>query len=156
MSRASRGQTSVHVLLVLGPLLVLAGFLVHDYVALEQSIVEERLRKDLAALREAVARFQEEHPGVTPGVAHGEARESRFVHHLARKTLPDGQPDPAGSCGPYLGAGIPPNPINGLDSVLLTTDDRPNDSTGWLFHLPTGRVYANCTGLGADGALFDY
>ncbi len=105
------------------------------------------LATDLRFLNGASKRFREQHNGRMPGLDEdSNVDEERLVRQLTLPTDARGQVLPGGPCGPYLKAGIPPNPWNGsADVKIVSTASLPatDDSSGWMFHVPTGQFTSN-------------
>ena len=110
--RRTQGFTLFELLIVLGLLVVIAGVTVPQYFYATAESKEQALLTDLDAVRQAIQQYKEDHDGAWPGTHAGAASETTFVRHLTRRSDARGNPDSNGAFGPYLSAGIPPNPFN--------------------------------------------
>ncbi len=154
-----RGTVVVDLGIVLVMLGVLAFALVAQHRCLGMETRELALRGDLQVVRQAIESYRADHGGLFPAGAEGESRDSAFIRQLLRKSQQSGAPDPNGECGPYLKAALPPNPFNGMSSVLFldTQEVQPTETTGWIYHVKTGHFRANSRRLGSNGKpLYEY
>jgi hypothetical protein len=123
----------------------------------------------LASLRQALASYRIDHgewPGWEP--RPGEGPRPACSEWLVRQlTLPSdetgetaAEPSPVHRFGPYLGGGIPANPVNGLATIRvlgeaeawpLTADDR----TGWIYDARSGVLKMNSQGA-SEGSRVRY
>ncbi len=120
----------------------------------------ERLCTELDRFRAAIVDYYADHgvlPGYVPGQsrvrAHGRASEKQFTLQLTRNTNGWGQPGSGVRYpfDPVLWEGVPVNPVNGLDTVLVLDDETEFESeadgtTGWTYKPLTGELRANCRG----------
>jgi hypothetical protein len=130
----------------------LGGALVPAFFHARVEIRRSALATDLRFLNGASKRFRDQHAGKVPGIDEdSNVDEERLVRQLTLPTDARGQVLPGGPFGPYLKAGIPPNPWNGSSDVkIVSTAALPaiDGSTGWVFHVPTGQFVSNAR----DGA----
>ncbi len=122
------------------------GLLLPSYKEARRQAVERALDADLSALNGAVDAFQRDHAGAMPGRDADAVRADLLVRQLTLPTASDGMPHEKGSFGPYLRAGMPPNPLDGVDDVRIVAKGNlpdPDGNGGWLFHVPTGRFHSN-------------
>ena len=121
----------------------LGGALVPAFFHARVEIRRSALATDLRFLNGASKRFRDQHSGKVPGIDEdSNVDEERLVRQLTLPTDARGQVLPGGPFGPYLKAGIPPNPWNGSSDVkIVSTAALPpiDGSTGWVFHVPTGQ-----------------
>ncbi len=123
-----------------------AGILVPSFREAQRESRELALATDLSALQLAVEAYQKDHAGQLPGSDGLIVRAELLVQQLTLPTSPDGAIHEGGGCGPYLRAGIPPNPLDGIDEIrVVTVGSVPaaDGSGGWIFHPPSGRFHAN-------------
>jgi len=111
------------------------------------------LHHSVATLRQAIARYAEEHGGVYPGATDGTA--ATFIAQLTLFTNEAGDVsttrDEAHPYGPYLPDGIPPAPFGAhknSTAVWIDTKHTPPivDETigaGWLYNPHTGEIVVN-------------
>ena len=155
--RCNQGFTLIELLIVVGFLVLVAGVTVPQYFRATAQSREEALVTDLEAVRRAIRQYTEDHHGALPGTHGGACSETTFVRHLTRRSDARGNPANNGAFGPYLSAGIPPNPFNGLDTVDVvgTAEMPPPDGmTGWRYLAATGEFRANIAGTAPSGARF--
>ena len=117
------------------------------------------LHHSAAALRQAIARYADEHDGVYPGATDGTA--ATFIAQLTLFTNEAGDVsttrDEAHPYGPYLADGIPPAPFGAhknSTAVWIDTMHTPPivDETigaGWLYNPHTGEIVVNAGPLHA-------
>lgn len=148
VAKSGRPHTSKALLLVL--LLVsggLAGVLVPDFFRAQRQLRRAALATDLRMMNEAAKQFREQHNGRIPGIDDdSNVDEERLVRQLTLPTDARGQVLPGGPFGPYLKAGLPPNPWNASNGVrIVSTATLPaaDGTTGWIFHVPTGQFVSN-------------
>jgi type II secretory pathway pseudopilin PulG len=129
--------------LILGALsaLTLPGF-----ERLERDLSQREHALDLETLNSALARYRADHGGRLPGQNDGEWDRVRVTRQLTLPTDADGNLHPEGRCGPYLEAGVPPNPLNGSAEIRIELGSAlpsPDGSTGWTLHVPTAAFVSN-------------
>jgi hypothetical protein len=125
----------------------LAVALVPAYFKAGAEMRRTALATDLRFLNGASKRYRDDHVGRVPGLDDDSNVDGdRLVRQLTLPTDARGQVQPAGSFGPYLKTGIPPNPWNGSNGVkIVSTAALPSadDTTGWAYHVPTGQFVSN-------------
>lgn len=125
----------------------LAGALVPAYFKAGAEMRRTALATDLRFLNGASKRYRDDHVGRVPGLDDDSNVDGeRLVRQLTLPTDARGQVQPAGTFGPYLKTGIPPNPWNGSNGVkIVSTAALPSadDTTGWTYHVPTGQFVSN-------------
>ncbi len=152
--RRQNGFSLIEFLILVSLLAVLAGVTVPQYFRLQEESEEAALITDLAAVRDAISLYQKEHDQLPPGVLNGESSENTFVRHLTLRTDARGLVETAAPLGPYLPAGIPANPFNRMRTVKIITEGdspRADDSTGWIYHVPSVSFFANSTASSTKG-----
>jgi type II secretory pathway pseudopilin PulG len=136
------------VVTILSLLVVIAmgGLLLPRYRATERLLRERALAADLDHLNDALQRYTKEHGGTMPGMQDGFVDHDLMLRQLTLPSTTDGAIAPNGPCGPYLAAGVPPNPWNDsaeIKVVTATTLPPPDGTTGWILHVPSGRILSN-------------
>jgi type II secretory pathway pseudopilin PulG len=142
-SRRLRGFT---ILVALGVLLTTAGVLFPEFRAAERAAQARALAVDLDALNDAVDAFRRDHGDAPPGRDGDLWRAELLLRQLTMPTARDGSIHERGSFGPYLRAGIPRNPLDGVADVRIVPIGPvpgPDGNGGWLFHAPTARFHSN-------------
>jgi type II secretory pathway pseudopilin PulG len=123
-----------------------SGLLWPAYQEARRESVDRALDADLSALNGAVDAFKRDHAGAMPGRDGDAVRADLLMRQLTLPTAGDGMPHEKGSYGPYLRAGLPPNPLDQVDDVRIVAKGgvpEPDGNGGWLFHVPTGRFHSN-------------
>ena len=164
-SQKQQGFTLVEILIVVIILAILAGVVIPQFSSSTDEAKLAVLRSDLKAMRGAVELYYHQHNSVYPGGRTsnyaGHATNDRwFVDQLTLYTDVRGEAvavkDATHKYGPYLKKGIPVNPFNDLNTVIIDkmvaeVDNAAVDSgSGWKFYTLTGRLIAN------DGAHGNY
>jgi len=125
----------------------LGGALVPAYFKAGSEMRRTALATDLRFMNGASKRYRDDHVGRMPGLDDDSNVDGdRLVRQLTLPTDARGQVQPGGAFGPYLRAGIPPNPWNGSNGVkIVSTAALPaaDDTTGWVYHVPTGQFVSN-------------
>ena len=168
------GFTLLELLIVVITLGVLAAILMPSPGPSAQQARADSLRRELAALRNAVERYQLEHGGRYPG-EYSEAdgtspsttpagAAAALVAQLTAHSDALGRTSPTRGggfkFGPYVAHGaIPPNPFLAgagaaqvsvdISAMGLTAPPRAGGTSGWKFYLRTGLLVAN------DGVVLD-
>jgi len=159
-----KGFTLVEILIVVIIMAILAGVMIPQFTSSSDEAKLSTLRTDLVAMRAAIELYYIQHKSTYPGAntsnygGHTTAAEY-FVDQLTLYTDIDGEAvavkDGTHKYGPYVKHGIPVNPFDDSDTVVVdtTTDDlsaaAPDDTGGWIFFTITGQFFAN------DGAHGD-
>jgi type II secretory pathway pseudopilin PulG len=134
--------TWLSVLVLLGT----GGLLVPQYRATERRLRERALAVDLEFLNQAVRKYADQHGGSLPGLQDGIVDPDLLRRQLTLPSTSDGAITPNGPCGPYLKAGIPPNPWNDSSEIKVVTATAlppPDGTTGWVLHVPSRRILPN-------------
>ena len=125
----------------------LGGALVPAYFKAGSEMRRTALATDLRFMNGASKRYRDDHVGRMPGLDDDSNVDGdRLVRQLTLPTDARGQVQPGSAFGPYLRAGIPPNPWNGSNGVkIVSTAALPaaDDTTGWVYHVPTGQFVSN-------------
>lgn len=153
----SQGFSRYELLIVLATMMVLAGVLGPQFLNLQSEHQEENLVTDLSFIRSALYQYQLDHQGLAAGTLDQEASERHLNRQLVGKTRLDGAASPDGEFGPYLPAGLPPNPFSGLYSVRISTEPAvplADETTGWIYHPPSGTFLPNLRGEAPSGKAF--
>jgi type II secretory pathway pseudopilin PulG len=147
--RAARFVTIVSLLVLLGT----GGMLVPQFNQTRRQLRERALQVDLDCLNQAVKRYATDHGGTLPGLEDGMISPDMLRRQLTLPSTTDGEITPNGPFGPYLKAGIPPNPWNDSSEMKVVTAPNlppPDGTTGWVLHvpggvmrLPNGRIASN-------------
>ena len=155
------GFSLLELLIALAIVAVLAGMALPALQGISTDAEETALEQQLQRVRTAVEFYSFQHDQENPGMDPSTASWSStiFANQLVLASDLDGYTASAGTTGypygPYLSDGIPENPINGLNTVLLVgpggSFTNADDSTGWVYWADTGEFRANCTGNSSDG-----
>jgi len=127
------------------------------------------LADDLRVIRMQLGVYKSQHLDVPPGYPDGDPTkaptEEAFVLHMTKASNAQGQTNEPGTpgfdYGPYLRE-IPPNPINGKNSVQVMGDDEQfpvegDDSHGWVYQPAAMLFKGDCPGADDKGkSYFDY
>ena len=155
------GFTIIEVMVTAVIVLLLAGMLVPNLGRTVQEAQETAVVQDLERMRRATEFYAFQHDDVLPGVdAFGVWLPATFVAQLQTASDRDGNTAPAGTVGfpygPYLETGIPENPYNGLNTVMVVAPGfvfaAPDNTTGWVFLADSGALRANTPGTTVSGA----
>jgi type II secretory pathway pseudopilin PulG len=143
---ASPRLTRVLTLLSLLVLAAMGGLLVPQLRSTERRLRDRALEADLRVLNQALKGYCDDHASNLPGLEDGALDQDLMRRQLTLPSTPDGTIAPNGPCGPYLKAGIPPNPWNGLSELKVVTTASvppPDGTTGWIVHVPSQRILSN-------------
>ena len=130
---------------------------------LEGAAVSYQAQDALTELRAAVIAYMQDH-GVFPGYTPGRRLQQLLggISMLDLRGQLRGWSDERGYStyvwtpryryGPYLLYGMPTNPLNGLDTVMMIPDSvdfpsAPNGETGWIYKPENGEVRLNSSGF---------
>lgn len=171
MSRVPSSQggfTLVELLIVVVILGILAGIVLPSFNTSTEDAKVSSTIQNLQSLRAAVDLFKVQHNESYPGypVSGGTPTEALFRDQLTLQSKKDRSTAALGTAGyplgPYLKTGVPPNPFNGLDTVMMIADGgvmptAGDDTTGWVFKAQTGELKANSSVTTAEGKdVWDY
>jgi general secretion pathway protein G len=162
----TKAFTLVEILIVVIVLGILAAIVLPQFSDASAVARASMLADDLRVVRTQVEVFKAQHSGVSPGYPNCDRNqtptEQAFVDYMTGASDSAGNLNPPGrSYGPYLRE-MPPNPVNGKNSVLVLHDgaalpDAADDSHGWIFQPSTLVLKAGCTGVDDKGkSYFDY
>jgi len=140
--RAARFVTVLSLLVLFGT----GGMLYPQFLTTKRQLRERALQVDLDFLNSALKRYTADHNGALPGLEDGLISQDMLRRQLTLPSAEDGEITPNGPCGPYLKAGIPPNPWNDSSEIKVVTSPAlppPDGTTGWVMHVPSGRIVSN-------------
>lgn len=160
-SNTRNGFSLLEVLIALAIVSVLVGMALPSLQGMTQDAEETALEQQLQRVRTAIDFYTFQHDQATPGEDPATASWSATTlsNQLVLASDLDGYTAAAGTAGfpygPYLTDGIPENPINQMNTVLLVgpgaSMNAADDSTGWVFWADTGDFRANSSGTTSDG-----
>jgi general secretion pathway protein G len=165
LMRNQTGFTLVEILIVIIILGILAGVVIPQFTSSSEDAKLSTLTTNLRVLRSAVLLYHIQHNKTYPGAKDSNfnghaAKEEWFVDQLTLYTDAKGEAvsvkDATHKYGPYLKSGIPVNPFDDSNAVIV--DNSENDLSlasedgtgGWKFFVLTGQFFAN------DGAHGQY
>ena len=164
--KAAYAFTLVELLIVVMILAILAAFVLPQFSNATQLTRENTMKDDLRFLRTQIGVYMGDHEDAAPGYPNGDTSaapdDTTFVQQLTGFTNQHGgysaSPDPAYPFGPYL-SHIPPNPINGKQTVYLQSGTTPpvpdaGIDAGWIFNPQTEQVIANLPGNDGNGIAY--
>ena len=167
-ARASpRGFTLVEIMIVVTILGIIGAIVLPKFSDASLLARTNTLKDDLRYLRTQIVVFKAQHHDVPPGYPGGDMTAApSAADYLAQMTSATdekcniGVVSAAFRFGPYLSK-MPPNPINGLDTVIVVGNGAalpaPDGSTGWILKPQTQELIANLTGTDTDGVHYaDY
>jgi type II secretory pathway pseudopilin PulG len=123
-----------------------AGLLVPEWNRARRDRSERALAVDLGFLNDALSRYQRDHDGRLPGEDVEGLDGAGVASALCSTTDRAGAVVPGAPLGPYLAPIVPQNPINGSNEILVVTTRAlpvPDDQSGWLLHVASGRFFSN-------------
>ena len=135
---ARRAFSLVEVLIVVAIMATLAAIVVPRFFDSVQDADVAVALNNLQNMRLIIERYRGNHHGRMPAAS---------LHELINRTNAKGEIGTTDEYpyGPYL-TDIPTNPLNGLFSVRVIADSKPNVSEvtgafGWLYHPATGHIF---------------
>lgn len=140
-----QGFTLVEVLLVVVIMAILAATVVSQFNSSTDDAKISSLRFNLNAMRSQIELYKAHHNGAVPAVTSGALPQMTGTTNASGATG-TGTSYPY---GPYLVSGVPANPLTGVKTVTVTTDNPPTAATavgGWFYNETTGGVWANYAG----------
>lgn len=159
VTTSRRGFTLVEVLIVVVILGILAATVLPQFTASTTDAKESALAQNLQTLRSQIELYKFQHNDTYPG--YGSSDPQVFEDQMLLSSDAEGNTGAVGSLpyGPYLTGQLPPNPFNGLRTVMITDSSvdsvEPDNSTGWIYNPSTGRIKANSPGTTQDGEPLD-
>ena len=155
----------VTVVIILAILAMIAIPMTGDTTA---SAGEAALRGNVAALRNAIELFANQHNGNYPAAigdgSNGAGTEAAFVSHLTLYSNAAGAVSSAKSAsypyGPYLKFGVPEvtaGPLKGDSGIVVTNSSTSlaadgTPAAGWKYSYVTGQIICNSSAASSDGA----
>lgn len=162
------GFTLVELLIVVVILGILAGIVMPSFNTSTEDAKVSATIQNLQSLRAGVDLYKVQHSDTYPGypVGGGTPTEALMKDQMSLASKKDGSTAALGSAGfplgPYLKTGVPANPFNGLDTILIIADAAAmptsgDDATGWVFKPKTGELRCNSSVTTTEGKkVFDY
>jgi len=165
----TKAFTLVEVLIVVLILGLLAAIVLPQFSNASAMSRASMLADDLRVLRCQIAVFKAQHIDVAPGYPDCDPTETpteaAFISHMTQSSTAAGAvaaPGTAGyQYGPYM-LKMAPNPVNGLSTVEVLTDDQTfpssaDDSHGYVYQPSTLLLRADSDGVDEQGrAYWDY
>lgn len=165
VTQKQHGFTLVEILIVVIILGILAGLAIPQFSSSSDDAKLQTLRTDLTAMRTAIELYYHSHNSAWPGAVTsnygGHATpEEWFIDQMTLFTDRNGEAvsvkDATHKYGPYLKHGIPVNPFDDSNSIIVDNAETdlaiaaPDGTGGWKIYALTGQVFAN------DGAHDTY
>lgn len=165
----SHAFTLIEILIVIVIIGILGAVVLPKFSDAAHTARENTLKDDLRYLRTQIVVFKAQHKDTPPGYPGGNLlaapTEAVFLEQMT-KTTDDACRVGAGATypfGPYI-AKMPPNPLNGKETVLVVPNGSamppggmPDGSTGWIFKPQTLEIVPNSPGADRDGTAYvDY
>lgn len=165
--RSRAGFTLIEILIVVVILGILAAIVLPQFSNASQTAKQNTLKDDLRYLRTQIIVYKAQHRDVPPGYPGGNRAASPtstdFLSQMTNRTDEGGATGVSAASypfGPYLQK-MPPNPINGKDTIQIVADGQSlpsaDGSTGWIYKAQTQEILPNLTGEDQDGVSYaDY
>lgn len=136
----------VELVIVVVIIAIIAGIAVPRMSSAADNAAKKAVVGSQAALQKAVDLYTIEHEGLLPHVG---ADAKTFYFRLLRLSDLDGTINASGIYGPYIN-GIPPNPINGLNTIRRGGASAGANTHGWHYDTVSGQILPDHLS-GADG-----
>ncbi len=159
-SRTDRsGFTLLEVLITVAILLVLAGMAVPAFQDTVDDARATSTRQELQRVRTAIDYYAFQHQEQLPGWNGASWDEATLRNQLLMASDLNGATAAPGTSGyaygPYLTEGMPANPYNDLETVLVIAPggsfSAANDATGWVYFAADGSLRANSSSTTPEG-----
>ena len=155
----NRAFSLVESLVVVALIMVLASMAIPVWQVTLDDAKLASVDQQLQRVRSATDFYRFQHAEKWPGELFSTWSSETFTGQLTAATNSTGSWAAVGSpgfpWGPYLPNGIPANPFNDLQTVVVIPPESrstgPDNRTGWIFEAATGRIFANTTALAPDG-----
>jgi len=164
--RVRKAFTLMEILIVVLILGILAAIVLPQFSNVSGLARAKMLADDLRVIRTQLALYRCQHLEVGAGYPGGDRSqlptEAAFVLHMTKASNQGGETAEPGTSGydfgPYLRE-IPPNPVNGKNSVQVVLDDEAfpaagDDSHGWVYQPSRLLFKPDCPGADEDGKLY--
>ena len=138
----------VEILIVVVILGILAMIAVPKFSDASDDARESQLLTNVQTVRRVIGLYRAQHDGRGPHLNSAGLNDPvRVADRLTKRTMPSGEINPAGPCGPYLQQ-IPTNPYITTamaDRIWPAAGLYPprNDTTGWYYCTATGIFWPN-------------
>lgn len=163
---AAAGFTLIELLIVVIILAILAAIAIPQFSASAQDAQVAALDSNLTTIRAAIEQYRAQHTGfVYPGAATSKGTECAGTNGTGaanteaalREQLQNYSNAKGETCnvpggtfrfGPYLRQGIPAEPINNVNAIVVTSDGTPigaTDANGWAYDTKSGQFIMNST-----------
>ena len=161
--------TLVEILIVVIILGILAAIVLPRFSNASAIARASMLASNLRIYRTQLVIYRAQHRDVAAAYPNGDwtatPTEAAFIAQMTMASNPEGDTAAPGTAGydhgPYLRE-IPPNPVNGKNTVQIIADGASfpsagDDSHGWVYKPATLQIRADSPGTDDDGKLyFDY
>lgn len=131
-----RGFSLIELVIVVVIIAIIAGIAVPRMSSAADNAAKKAVVGSQAALQKAIDLYTVEHEGVLP---HSGADAKTFYFRLLRTSDIDGTINASGIYGPYIN-GIPPNPINGLNTIRRGAPAAGANTHGWHYDIMSGQI----------------
>ncbi len=153
------GFTLFEVLIVVVILMILAGMAVPAFQDTVDDARATSTRQELQRVRTAIDYYAFQHQEQVPGWDGGAWTEAVLRNQLLMASDLAGATAAPGTSGypygPYLTEGVPANPYNDLETILVIAPggsmSAANDATGWVYFCADGSFRANSTTTTPEG-----
>lgn len=163
-SRPRGGFTLIEILIVVVILGILAAIVLPQFSNASQTAKQNTLKDDLRYLRTQIIVYSAQHRDTPPGYPGGNKSsaptDTDFLAQMKNRTNEAGSTGASAATypfGPYLQK-MPPNPINGKDSIKIVADNAAipsaDGTTGWIYKPQTQEILPNLAGNDQDGVSY--